>query len=175
MKMTFPLLGLVLAASTALAQSAPQEWQRLDGQHSAITGPLAVAVQDAQEWGKLWREHDPSAPVPPVDFTCENVVAVFLGEKRTAGVRVDIVVRKDPRDASRLNVFYREIDGKKGFAADVISQPYAIVKVPRAQTINVEADAPYSIPERRPGRVVDAGRIPALAGAAAANPSFDGR
>jgi hypothetical protein len=175
MKMTSAGLALILAAAVARAQDVPPTWQRLDGQHSGITGPLAVAVQDAQEWSKIWREHDAAAPVPPVDFSCEDVVAVFLGDKRTAGVKVGIVVQKDPRDASRLNVFYREIDGAKGFAADVISQPYAIVKVPRAAVIDVEPDALVTAPERRggPARSVEPGKIRALV--VLSSPSFDGR
>jgi hypothetical protein len=82
-----------------------------------------------------------------VDFTQTNVVVVFLGKTETAGVKVTVVVQQDPIDSGRINVFYRRTAIKKGFSAQVECQPYAMVKVPRAATIDVEADAPVSIPE----------------------------
>lgn len=168
MKTLFPGL-LLLVGVCARAQTAPASWQRLDGQHSGIKRLLAVAISDPGKWGEVWREHGAAAPLPAVDFTQESVVAIFLGETRTAGVTVRVVVSRDPLDASRLNVLYRGVAAKKPFAADVICEPYAIVKVRRAAVIDVEADARVGTPERR----VDPRKIRALS--VAAGPSFDGR
>ena len=144
MKTPLFLLSLLLLAVSARAQN----WERLEGQHSGVKETMAVAVQDAQKWAEIWHQHDAAAPIPEVDFSRESVVVVFLGEKRSAGVKVQVVVQKDPLDANRLNVFYREIVTRNGFAAAVICEPFAIVKVPRAATIDVERDAVVKAPER---------------------------
>jgi hypothetical protein len=138
-------LALILAVN-ARAQQQTKSW--LEGQHSGVKQPLAVAVQDPQKWSEIWRRHDASKPAPEVDFTQTSIVVVFLGQTETAGVKVTIVVQQDPIDSTRINVFYRRTANKKGFSAQVESEPYAMVKVPRAVTIDIEADAPVSIPER---------------------------
>jgi hypothetical protein len=144
MKTLFSALALILAVS-ANAQS----WERLEGQHSGVKETMAVAVQDAQKWTEIWRKHDAAAPVPEVDFARESVIVVFLGQKRTAGVTVTVVVQRDPLDSNRLNVFYREVSAaRNGFAAQVECEPFTIIKVPRAATIDVEKDAVVKAPER---------------------------
>jgi hypothetical protein len=148
MKNLLAALALIAAVNaSAQVQTQPKTW--IEGQHSGVKEPMAVAVKDAQKWNEIWRQHDASKPAPEVDFTQTSVVVVFLGETETAGIKVTIVVQQDPLDATRINVFYRRTASKKGFSAQVQSEPYAIVKVPRAVTIDVEADAPVSIPEPR--------------------------
>jgi hypothetical protein len=142
-------LALTLAASARAQVQTPTPKPFLEGQHSGVKQTMAVAVQDEEKWEEVWRKHDASAPAPKVDFSKESVVVVFLGETPTAGIKVTIIVQQDPLDSNRLNVFYRETVSKKGFSAQVQSEPYAMVKVPRADTIDVERDAPVSIPERR--------------------------
>ena len=145
MKNLFAALALILAVN-ANAQVQTKTW--LEGQHSGVKQPLAVAVKDSQKWNEIWRQHDASKPCPEVDFTQMSIVVVFLGETETAGIKVTVVVQQDPIDSTRINVFYRRTASKKGFSAQVQSEPYAMVKVPRAVTIDIEADAPVSIPER---------------------------
>lgn len=173
MKKLLAGLLLILAASARAQQAAPKPF--LEGQHSGVKESKAVAVQDEAKWKEIWREHDASAPAPEIDFSKENVVVVFVGRTPTAGVKVTIVVQQDPLDPNRLNVFYRETIVKKGFSAQVQSEPYAMVKVPRAGTIDVEKDVPVSIPERRPGAdrqpQYDDTRVKALI---ERMPSFDG-
>jgi hypothetical protein len=153
-----------------------QNWDKIEGQHSGVATPLAAAVQDSEKWAQIWREHDASAPVPEVDFSKVSVVVVFLGQTETAGVKVQIVVQQDPLDSTRLNVFYREIVKKGGFAAQVQCTPYAIVKVPRAATIDIEADGVVRVPEHRDAPAAaphDDTRVHALV-QGLENPSFDG-
>ena len=84
-----------------------------------------------------------------MDFSKESVVAVFLGETQTAGVKIEIVVQNDMIDSDRLNVFYKEIrPAAKPFAASVICRPYAMVKVRKAATVSFEADGKMAIPEQ---------------------------
>lgn len=148
MKNLLAALALIAAVNAnAQVKAAQKTW--MEGQHSGVTEPMAVAVQDPAKWEEIWRQHDASgAPAPDVDFSKQNVIVVFLGKTETAGVKVTIVVQQDPIDSSRINVFYRETVIKKGFAAQVECQPYAMVKVPRAATIDVEKDGKVSVPER---------------------------
>ena len=138
------LSGLVmLLAVGASAQTKP--W--LEGQHSGVKKPMAVAIKDPQTWREIWRRHDASAPLPEVDFTQQSVVVVFLGEIERAGVNVTIVVQQDPLDSRRINVFYRRTTAPRAFAAQIQSEPYAMVKIPRAATIDVEQDGRMGVPE----------------------------
>ena len=79
------LAALALLLSVAASAQVSGSWSKLEGQHSKIAERRAVAVTDAAAWEKVWREHDAAAPVPAVDFTKESVVAVFLGQTRSAG------------------------------------------------------------------------------------------
>jgi hypothetical protein len=169
-------LALILLAAAARAQVQATPKPFLEGQHSGVKQSMAVAVQDTENWQKVWREHDAAAPVPAVDFTKENVVVVFLGETQTAGIKVTIVVQQDPLDSNRLNVFYREVVSKKGFAAQVQCAPYAMVKVPKADTIDVEKDGVVGVPENHPAPAApkfDDTRVHTIVQGLSA-PSFDG-
>lgn len=172
---TFLFVLALTLASSARAQQVVSNWQRLEGQHSGVKETMAVAVQDPQKWQEIWRRHDASAPVPKVDFDHETVIVVFVGERRTSGVTVQIVVQKDPIDSNRLNVFYSEVVTKKVFSAQVQCQPYAFVKVPKAATIDLEPNGRMSIPEAVPADApqLDQRKMRALTDGIA-NPSFDG-
>jgi hypothetical protein len=172
---TFLFVLALTLASSARAQQVVSNWQRLDGQHSGVKEPMAVAVQDDQQWQQLWRRHDASAPAPKVDFTHEAVIVVFAGERQSAGVTVQIVVQKDPIDSNRLNVFYSEVVTKKVFSAQVQCQPYAFVKVPKVATIDLEPNGRMSIPDLAPADApkLDERKMRALTDGIK-DPSFDG-
>lgn len=159
----------------AVAASAQVKWDKLEGQRSGIRERRAVAVTEKAAWEKVWREHSASEPVPAVDFGAENVVAVFLGETRSAGSKVDVVVQEDALDKSRLNVFYKEVRSGKNFAALIVSYPYAIVKVRKAAKINIESNGPVSIPEKSaaPANPRDTTKVRVLL-ETLSGPSFDG-
>ena len=146
MKTTLSAVAALLLAVVASAQVVV--WNKLEGQHSGIRERRTVAVTEQAAWEKVWREHDAAAAVPAVDFSKESVVAVFLGQTRTAGVKVEVVVQDDALDASRLNVFYKEVSSGKNFAALVMCEPYAIVKVRKASMIAFEKNSVASIPEQ---------------------------
>ncbi len=170
-----PALAAIAALLLSVAASAQTgSWSRLEGQHSKIAQRRAMAVNDATEWAKVWKEHDASAPVPAVDFAKESVVAVFLGETPNTGVKIEIVVQKDMIDVTRLNVFYKEVrSASKSFSAAMICQPYAIVKVPKAAVVSIEADGKVLSPEN-PQPVMNP-RNESKVRALLETPSFDGR
>ncbi|MBI3552265.1 MAG: protease complex subunit PrcB family protein [Elusimicrobia bacterium] len=125
-------LVLIAAALLAVLPARAQQWQRdsLKGQASAICEKKTVVVKNDKEWGDLWKQHaGEEAKAPKVDFTREMVVAVFLGQRPKAGYQVDIVLMPDPLDKNKLVVFYSEVFPKGGYSAQVVSRPYAMVKV----------------------------------------------
>jgi hypothetical protein len=142
MKIPLSALALILAVN---ANAQTKSW--LEGQHSGVKEPLAVAIQNPQQWSEIWHRHDASEPVPDVDFTKQSVVVVFLGETKTAGVKVTVVVQPDPLDSNRINVFYRLTAGNKGLSAQVRCEPYAMIKIPRAAVIDVEREGQVGVPE----------------------------
>jgi len=146
-----PTLAVMAAALLSVAASAQTAgtWDKLEGQHSKIAEARTVAVADAASWEKVWKEHSADAPVPAVDFAKESVVAVFLGETKAAGVKIEIVVQNDSIDANRLNVFYKEVrSASKPFAATMLCHPFAMVKVRKAAVVSFESNGRMSIPER---------------------------
>jgi hypothetical protein len=176
MKTTFLAVAALLLSVAASAQ-ADAKWEKIEGQRSKIKALRAVAVGDSASWEKVWREHDQNAPVPAVDWANEGVVAVFLGEKQNAGTKVEIVVQNDAIDSNRLNVFYKEVrTATKPFAALVIVQPYAIVKIRKAAVVAIEKDGVVSVPEKTeaPANPRDTTRMRILLMSLGA-PSFDGR
>lgn len=170
------LLALLLLAAAAPVRA----WDRLDGQRSGIRSFRTEAVRDAASWQALWTEHMPGQPVPEVDFSREQVAAVFLGPVNTAGVSISVELQNDPLDPSRLVVFYAPRSQRApGFAAQVITYPYVLVKTRRASATAFEAEGRVSIPEgsgRAPANDADGRRvsIPDGPGLAPANPE-DGR
>jgi hypothetical protein len=175
MKKTTLAVISALLLSVAASAEAVGSWSKLEGQHSRISERRTVAVTDSASWEKVWKEHDASAPVPAVDFSKESVVAVFLGQTQTAGVKIEIVVQNDMIDSDRLNVFYKEVrSASKAFAAQVICRPFAMVKVRKAAVVSFEVNGPVSIPESRqaPKNPRDEAKMRALLEAI---PSFDGR
>ncbi|MBI5242198.1 MAG: protease complex subunit PrcB family protein [Elusimicrobia bacterium] len=128
MKIKALILPLVIAFSSARAAYG-NGWERLSGQHSGIAVFRAVVVDNAQSWQRLWQDHQGSLDgLPEVDFSRERVVAVFLGLRHTSGhsVKLEVMAAKDG-----LVVSY-EIHRPKGFTAQVISAPFALLKVPAA-------------------------------------------
>lgn len=172
-----PLLAVLAAALLSVSASAqvPGSWAKLEGQNSRIVDARTVAVADAASWEKVWKEHSEEA-VPAVDFSKESVVAVFLGETRTAGVKIEIVVQNDMIDSNRLNVFYKKVrPASKPFAAMKICQPFAMMKVRKAAVVSFEADTLVSIPVEKtkaPANPRDNTKFRALLETL---PSFDGR
>lgn len=142
------LMALMLLPSFASAASA---WDKISGQNAGVREKLFVVVRSQQEWGALWIKHTGGKPQarPAVDFTKEMVVAVFLGERRTGGYKVEITLMADPLEPkSRVVVFYREVPpAGNSFNVQMVSQPYVMVKIPRKPKVDFEEDGTMSIPE----------------------------
>jgi len=100
------------------------------GASSQVDVARQAAVQSAAEWNTLWSQHAGDRDRPPVDFTKEMVLAVFLGTRPTAGFSVEIVGARE--EGATLIVSYRETRPQPGsVAAQVLTSPYHLVAVPK--------------------------------------------
>lgn len=109
------------------------------GEYTSRSGPAFVVCDDQQLWSELWEEHtrdeSPAPSQPRVDFNQYVVVAVFGGERPTSGytlqIREAILTTSDfGGNVLRIRYFIRLAPGPR---ADVITNPYHIVTVPRAE------------------------------------------
>ena len=107
------------------------------GDQSNIDDARQVVVRDAAEWRKLWQQHAPDRPLPPIDFSKETVVAMFMGSRPTAGSSIAILSTIEGGGA--LIVKYRETRPKPGtIAAQVLTFPYHIVAIAKSTAPNVK-------------------------------------
>ncbi len=134
---------LVAAALLAAIPSVAQQWQNeaLRGQTSAICEHKTIVVKSEKQWKELWKEHSGAqAQEPKVDFSREMVVAVFLGVRNKAGYQIDIVTMPDPLDKNKLVIFYKEIPPHGDFAAQMITHPFAMIKVKIHSSVTFEVN-----------------------------------
>jgi len=107
------------------------------GFESQIENARQAVVRSPDEWNQLWRQHAGERARPPVDFSREIVVAVFLGTRPTAGYDVEIMSAVE-RD-SALVIGYREARPASGtVTAQVLTSPYHIAAVPKHLTVRFE-------------------------------------
>jgi hypothetical protein len=112
------------------------------GADSKISETRRVAVKDDAAWQALWREHaGTDAGRPAVDFSKEMVLGAFAGERLTAGYVVTIQ-NVQPR-GTQLLVNVREASpGPGGVAAQVLTQPFHLVRTPQRNEEIVFIEAP---------------------------------
>ncbi len=122
---------LVLMLAAALLQPAPPPLRTVGkGPMSAIDQPRQVTVRTAAEWAALWKQNGANAPLPPVDFSREMVVGVFLGSRPTAGYGVEIV--RAIGNSGALVVEYVESRPlRDAITAQILTAPYHLAAMPK--------------------------------------------
>ncbi|HEB66488.1 MAG TPA: protease complex subunit PrcB family protein [Gammaproteobacteria bacterium] len=130
-----PLLLAMLALLGAACSLPPAEELPVPfttvamGEQSGIHQPKNVVVRTADEWARLWKLHD-AGKRPSIDFGRDMVIAVFLGQRPTAGYRVRIMdVRQGP-DQLQVHVRERKPDSN-AVLAQVLTYPYVMIRLPK--------------------------------------------
>jgi len=125
------MIWTLLIAAALQAAAPPRSFRDLDkGDQSFVDDGRQVVARTSAEWSTLWRRHSPDRPQPPVNFTREMVVGVFLGSRATAGFALEVVGVEVA--AGELVVRYRERrPGRDVITAQVITSPYHLVAVAR--------------------------------------------
>ena len=124
-------LAIALPLLIAAGQASGVPMKTIDqGTQSRVDEARTVVVRSDEEWAKLWRAHAPEKPRPPVDFSHDMVLGVFLGTRPTAGYGVEIVgTGEQPADS--FVVQYRVASpARDAMTAQVITTPYHLVAVP---------------------------------------------
>ena len=134
------MLVLVLAAllpmspMSATSQTAPTPPPAVrtvvKGPMSGIEEPRQAAVRSAAEWSALWKTHDPGGERPPVDFSREMVVGVFLGSRPTAGYGVEIV-RAVGNSATLVVEYVETAPSREAITAQILTAPYHLAAIPQ--------------------------------------------
>ena len=128
------LIPLMACASGAAAGAALPFSTVAKGAASGILEPLQVAIRTQDEWVAFWARHTRAQvqppPAPPVDFSREMVVGIFLGARATGGHEVEIT--KVERGGSALRIHYRTRSPDPGaMVTQVRTQPYHLIKLKR--------------------------------------------
>lgn len=122
-------MALLLALSLVLQTATPQLTTIARSTMSHIDVPRQAVVRTQAEWTDLWKAHAGTAPPPKVDFAKATVVAVFLGERMTAGYAVEIVRAR--MDGATLVVSWSERKpGGDQMTAQIVTSPAHIVSIP---------------------------------------------
>ena len=87
------------------------------------TGPIKLVIDSQEEFLKLWEGSTsgviPGYSKPPVDFSKETVISVFMGEKSTGGYSIEIV--KIVEQTDKIIIYVRETSPKPG---DIVTQAF---------------------------------------------------
>ena len=113
------------------------------GYSSGYRTASQLVIASNEEWVDLWQQHSSNqssldiyngfvtpSPVPEVDFTQEQVVAVFAGEKPTGGYSIEVISVETINSILVITVKHSQPAPENNVAA-VITHPYHIIKIPR--------------------------------------------
>ena len=127
-------LILMVIGMSAQAQ-APRTIEK--GDQSNIESAKQVVVGTEAEWTELWRQHAPERPQPPIDFSKETVIGLFMGSRPNAGYSTAVVSATEGGGA--LIVRYTETrPPRDAITAQVITFPFHIAAIPKATATNVK-------------------------------------
>ncbi len=106
-----------------------------------------MVIDNQEEWEQVWQAHTseliPSPSLPKIDFGCDQVIAVFAGEKRTSGYAIEIVgveTRTTGDGGYPLLVLKIRYSQPREVVQDVITRPYHIIKASKVDAIQVAVE-----------------------------------
>jgi hypothetical protein len=110
------------------------------GTDSGYQSASQMTIDNSERWIGFWQLHtcntEPPPPVPQVDFSRYNVVAVFAGEKPTGGYSVEILSAETSssqttdRSSLVITVQYRQ-PGAGEFVTEALTYPYHMIRIPK--------------------------------------------
>ena len=123
-------MSVVIAVFLAMQTSLPITTV-VRGSSSQILEARQVVVQNADAWRALWKEHSAVPPPGDVpDFARETILAVFLGQRPTAGYAIEMT--SVTQQGGMFVVEYVEHKpASNASTAQVLTSPFQIVRIPR--------------------------------------------
>jgi PrcB C-terminal len=137
MRCAASLLMLLASCATGAALTVAVPFSTLDkGLTSGVREPTQLVIRTHDDWAALWGRHmqiQPAPQAPPVDFSRDMVVALFMGERPTGGHRIEIT--RVERADSGLSVRYRSQAPDPGtMVSQALTQPFHLVTLPRDES-----------------------------------------
>jgi hypothetical protein len=124
------------AKLTDMILEAPSTRTIEKGDQSNVDDAKQVLVKTEAEWTKLWQQHATGRPRPPVDFSKEMVVGLFMGSRPNAGFSTAVISATAGNGA--LIVRYTETMPAAGsVSAQILTFPFHLVAIPRADVKDV--------------------------------------
>ena len=106
------------------------------GVSSGIREPSQIVVRASRDWLLVWARHARAVgavAAPPVDFSREMVVGVFMGERETGGYQIEVI--EVERTASGLRVHYRTRSPEPGaLLTQALTQPFHLIRLARDES-----------------------------------------
>ncbi len=144
MKLFYSLLMLTWFGLQTSACSSPPPDPQLElhpaytivdqGTQSGLTLTKQLLIGNAADWQELWGVHQsnrrPPRLLPPIDFSKDMLIAVFLGEQPTGGHRVTIHDLVKTPTHLQVNIKIAAPD-KDAMVTMALTQPYVIIKTLR--------------------------------------------
>jgi PrcB C-terminal len=129
------LVALGVASLIAMQGTLPRTIAK--GDQSNIETATHIVARTEADWIDLWRRHAGDRDRPPVDFTREMVVGVFMGTRPNAGFSTTIISSLEVKGV--LVVRYTEtIPPRDAVTAQVLTSPYHLVAIPKAAVTAVK-------------------------------------
>lgn len=99
------------------------------GEQSTVSTRANYLITSKSELADLWKMVDARGQIPVVDFTTNNVIAVFAGKEPTAGYT--IAVSKIQDTSTREVTVTLSAPGGSCVLAQKVTAPYQIVELPK--------------------------------------------
>lgn len=116
------------------------------GAYSEYQTANEMVIDNPEEWASVWQQHAsgiiPPPPIPKVDFTDYQIVAVFMGEKHTGGYSVEILTvetessETDDPTSVVIQVNYRQPQ-PGDIVQEVITHPHHIIRIPQIPFVQI--------------------------------------
>lgn len=121
------LAWLAGCAAPVRSDTAPAIQAQWSGLHSGIDQPSSRVIRDASEWSALWQQLNREAPAALEPN--HMAVAVFLGQRRTGGYRVEVTSAR--AEAGEIVLEFREHTPAPGMmTTQALTSPWAVVTLP---------------------------------------------
>lgn len=113
------------------------------GVHSTITRRTNYIITSASQLTDLWKMIDAGGQPPTIDFTREDVVAVFTGKEPTAGYDIEV---SRVEDSTVRNVVVTLIKpGGSCVLAQAVTNPYQLIRLPKTALPLTHTDLVHTV------------------------------
>lgn len=103
-----------------------------EGTNAEVTDRKNYRIKNRDEFASVWAYAygDTGEPLPSVDFTQNHILAIFSGERPSAGYGVTVNAVIDTDTAREIMITHTE-PGSSCITAQVITSPFQFILVPK--------------------------------------------